>query len=594
MPIDEKRSNAMQDKMNLVWNLNELYTDADECRVQSEELKSRIEKMKRWIGTTIDKDNLKAILDEYFEAKEIAYRALVYGSLCYYRDAKNEEMANFKVEVEQQNANTEAELSFIDAMILGLGEDKTMRMLAENEELEVYRVYLEDLLRKKKHAISTPEKTELLNEISSLNKRYNEILSQVTFSPLEIEGKEIDLTASNAAKYLASRDRETRRLAFENLNRGYEEVEDEVAEILNEIMKRRKRIAAIEGYASVKEASLDKENIQISVIDSLFEVVDRNKNLLQKYMRIKKENMNLDEAHLYDLGVPLDEGIKRKFPIEEGLDLARSAFSILGPVYSNIVDDLLERGHIDAIPNDLKHPSITFSWLGYSFLNYHDSYNDLKNLVHEFGHSINDSLSQNLAFPYRISSVFAGETASITNEILLNRSLLDRAETDEERVFYLAKEIDNFITSVFRQTMYTELEDILYEKIEQGIVLDADLLKTTYLEVLKSYYGDDIVYDDLSGLEWMRVGRMFRWTYYSYTYATGLLIATAVYTRLKDGSTSIEDYIEFLSSGCKEPSLELLGKLGVNFDDTKFMDDSFSVMADDIEKLTTLLCKKRI
>lgn len=579
----------------LKWNLDELFVSMEECQKSFSEVETRIEELRKVDIESLDSNTLKRFLDRIFDCKSLAYKILVYGSLRYYADSNDEEMSNLKVEVEKLNAQTEESLNgLINASLNAVlkGKIDVDTLLKENTRLEEYSYFIRDYLKKAHHSKPSDEKTELLGEISSLNKRYNELLAKVEFSPITVAGKEVELTTANAPKYLASHDRSTREQAFISLNEGYKAHADEAAHILNEIMIRRLRISKIEEYSSVKEQSLDKENIDSRLLDELFSVVHQNRVHLQKYMATKAEYFGLKGAHLYDLGVPLDDGIKKKFPIEEGLKIARESFSLLGTSYSFLADDLIERGHVDAIPDDKKHQTITFSWLGYSFLNYRESYNDLKNLVHELGHSINDSLSQTLAFPYRISTVFAGETASITNEILLNRSLLERAESDEEKVFYLSKEIDNFVTSIYRQTMYTELEDVLYAKVASGITLTPEILNETYMNLLKYYYGDDIVYDELSAYEWMRVGRMYRWTYYSYTYATGLLIANSVYSNLKDGSTPIEDYIDFLSSGCKEDSLKLLSKLGIDFSNAEVMNRGFEVMASDIQDLQKLLTTK--
>lgn len=576
----------------MTWKLEELYITIEECYESFEKIDSRVENLRRYFDTTFTKENLKSILDEFFVCKELANKALVYGSLMFYKDAKNEQMIELKRTVEKKNADVTAALVPLEEKLANL-EDEEFRILFEsNDELADYRQFVFDLKRRKKHTITTDRKTSLQNGIDDLLKKYNDILTNISLGTISVEGKEVELTHANAAKFLAARDGETRKNAFESLNKAYEAKANELADILNEIYATRVEICRIEGYRTVEERALDNENIPATVIDNLLKAVHQNREYLQRYMRAKAKFMNIDGPHLYDLGVPLDFDIKRDFPLEKGLELAKWAFDILGSEYSAVVDDLINRGHIDAVPDDRKHQTITFSWMGYSFLNYHDSYNDLKNLVHEIGHSINDSLSINLLYPYRISSLFAGETASITNEILLNRSLLDHAETDEERCFYLAKEIDNFITSVYRQALYTELEHILYSKAERGEVLDADTIGTTYLNLLKQYYGEDIVYDDLSAFEWTRLGKLFRWSYYSYNYATGLLIANSIYSKLKDGSLPVQKYIDFLASGSKEYSIPLLETVGIDLTNDSVWNRGFEVLKDDIVQLEKFLTVK--
>ncbi len=96
-------------------------------------------------------------------------------------------------------------------------------------------------------------------------------------------------------------------------------------------------------------------------------------------------------------------------------------------------------------------------------MNFKGAYVDLKNLIHELGHIVNYYFSKNnLPFMYEDSTIFIGEIASIVNEILLNRYLYENSTSEEEKLFYLSKEIENYFTSVFKQTMYTEFEQDLY------------------------------------------------------------------------------------------------------------------------------------
>lgn len=170
-----------------------------------------------------------------------------------------------------------------------------------------------------------------------------------------------------------------------------------------------------------------------------------------------------------------------------------------------VVEYLLD-GHIDAEPDENKHQSITFSWHTYSFMNFRGAYIDLKNMIHELGHIVNYYLSKNnLPFLYEDSTIFVGETASIVNEILLNRYLYENSKTDEERIFYLSKEIENYFTSVFKQTMYTEFENNLYN-IKTLSNLTSKILSEKYEKLIKKYYGKNIVYDELSNVEWSRLG----------------------------------------------------------------------------------------
>ena len=236
-----------------------------------------------------------------------------------------------------------------------------------------------------------------------------------------------------------------------------------------------------------------------------------------------------------------------------------------------------------------KIKTCSFSWHTYSFMNFRGRYIDLKNMIHEIGHIVNYYLSKKeLPFIYEDSTVFVGETASIVNEILLNRYLYEHAETDEERIFYLSKEVENYITSVFKQTMYTEYEKILYDYSE-GNTFSPEFLSSEFEKLVKEYYGDGIEYEDIKNNSWMRLGKLYRWSYYPYKYATGLIMASVVVDMILNKKTlSSKDYVKFLSLGSSLYSLDLLKTIGIDLSNEDIIKNGFKVMEEDIERLKDL------
>ena len=304
---------------------------------------------------------------------------------------------------------------------------------------------------------------------------------------------------------------------------------------------------------------------------------------------MKANLLGIKKPHLYDFGVPLDSQLKIKYSFEEAVEIIENALKPLGEEYLEAVRYLL-KNHFDAEVDEKKHQSIIFSWNTYSFMNFRGAYTDLKNMIHELGHIINYYFSKkNLPYIYEDSTVFVGETASIVNEILLNRYLYEHATTKEEKIFYLSKEIENYFTSVFKQTMYTEFENDLYH-LKESKRLTPELLSQRYGKLIRKYYGKNIVYDKQANSEWMRLGHLYRWSYYPYKYATGLLIASSVVqSLLNDRTLSKEEYLQFLSSGSSRYSLDLLKMLHVDFSNLNMIENGFKVLEEDIQRLGKVL-----
>ena len=227
-------------------------------------------------------------------------------------------------------------------------------------------------------------------------------------------------------------------------------------------------------------------------------------------------------------------------------------------------------------------------------MNFRGSYVDIKNMIHEIGHIVNYYLSMNNEpFIYADSTIFIGETASIVNEILLNRYLYNNAKNTSEKIFYLSKEIENYFTSVFKQTMYTEFENNLYE-YKQNNNLTSDILSEMYSNIIKKYYGNNVIYDEVSNIEWTRLGHLYRWSYYPYKYATGLLIASVVVDSLIDKKKlSKKKYIEFLSSGSNNYSLDLLKMINIDLINTDVIKEGFNILLNNINELNDLIKNKR-
>lgn len=579
----------------LQWNLEDVFSDNQSFYDEINNVKQLLEDIKKYENSQLDSTLLLNLLDKKWKIKEKCNNILVYGSLIYYKNINDEECIELKKVAESFNNDINAILKFIDRMILNLGFEKVSSFITENPKLEVYKLALYNLFRLEEHIQSDEVNYQIKENNNSINEQlsiYNNLLRDIEYESINVYGEEIHLTASNFAKYISSRDRETRKQAFFSIYSAFQKEKDNFANLLNKIYGYRIENVILEKYNSVLEKILFEENINPEIINKLIKSVNNNLNLIQKYLKIKSNLLEIEKPHLYDFGVPLDSNLKIKYSLEEAKKIILNALEPLGTEYTEIVK-ILFNGHIDAELDENKHQSITFSWNTYSFMNFRGGYIDLKNMIHEIGHIVNYYLSKKeQPFIYEDSTVFVGETASIVNEILLNRYLYNNADTIEEKIFYLSKEIENYFSSVFKQTMYTEFENELY-KIRTHSELTSEILCEKYFDIINKYYGNDIIYDQISNVEWAKLGHLYRWSYYPYKYATGLLMASVVVNSLIDEKNlSNEDYIKFLSAGSSQYSLDLLKILNIDLVNTNIIESGFNVMKKDIKELQKVLSQK--
>ena len=95
------------------------------------------------------------------------------------------------------------------------------------------------------------------------------------------------------------------------------------------------------------------------------------------------------------------------------------------------------------------------------------------------------------------------------------------------RKYLLNMHLEEFRTTLFRQTMCAEVEDITHKAIESGETLTAEWMCQQYEDLNAQYYGSAVEKDDVIRYEWARIPHFYNASYV-YKYATGYSAATAI------------------------------------------------------------------
>ena len=98
-----------------------------------------------------------------------------------------------------------------------------------------------------------------------------------------------------------------------------------------------------------------------------------------------------------------------------------------------------------------------------------------------WGHSMHSYYTRRTQpFTYGDHSIFTAEVASTVNESLLIRHLLKTEQDEQMKKYLLNYYIEEFRTTLFRQTMFAEFELAAHTEIENGGVLTAAWLNENY------------------------------------------------------------------------------------------------------------------
>ena len=100
-------------------------------------------------------------------------------------------------------------LKFIDRKILALGFKKVSSFIVENPKLEIYKLSLHNLFRLEEHIQPDEISQKIKENCDSVNEQlsiYNNLLRDIEYGIINVDGEKIKITSSNFAKYISSRD----------------------------------------------------------------------------------------------------------------------------------------------------------------------------------------------------------------------------------------------------------------------------------------------------------------------------------------------------------------------------------------------------
>lgn len=482
--------------------------------------------------------------------------------------------------------------------LLSLSEAQMAAFYAECPELELYRRNLDRVFRRRAHTLS-PAEEALLASAGDMASQPDNIYSMfgdadLTFpDAVDAEGEKHPLTHGTFVPLLYSQDRVLRKSAFDAFYGVMRQFRNTCAAILNAQTKQLKFFADARKYPSTLAAALDTTEVPTEVYMNLVDAVRRNLPKMHKYTRLRRKLLGVDELHFYDLYVPIVGDVDMHFTYEEACDLILKALEPMGEDYCNIVRQGLKQRWIDVYENPGKR-SGAYSAGGYSMhpfilLNFQGTLSDVFTLIHEMGHSMHTYLScANQPSCYSEYVIFVAEVASTCNEALLMQYLLKNTTDKRERAYLINYFLEQFRTTLYRQTMFAEFELKANQMTERGEGLTADALCDIYRQLNADYFGPDIVVDEEISLEWARIPH-FYYNYYVYQYSTGYAAAIALSQKiLSGGSEAVEHYLGFLKGGCSKPPIDLLRGAGVDMATAKPIDDAlalFDSLLDEMDEL---------
>ena len=581
------------------WNLDSLYVCDDKWEEDFNEIDKLSDELAKYKGKVTE--NSKTLLNVINLKLNISRKIgnlFTYSKMRLDEDTRKDKYQGLNDRAKGLMVKVEGKLSFIVPEILLLDEKVLKEYINKEDELKVYKHYLEGITRKREHVLS-PQEEAIIAQVGDVADAPQSTFSMLNNADIKFptikdeDGEDVEITHGKFVPLMESKDRRVRKEAFKGLYSTYENFKNTFASTLSSDVKKNIFYSRVRNYNSSLEASLDTNNVSPKVYENLINAVHENLPAMHKYVKLRKEVLELEELHMYDLYTPIVKDVEMKKSYEEGQDLMLKGLKPLGEDYLDTVKEGLNSRWIDVYENKGKR-SGAYSWGTYDsnpfiLLNYQDTLDNVFTLAHEMGHSMHSYYSRkNQPYVYGGYSIFVAEVASTANEALLMDYMLKNTVDKNEKLYLLNHYLEQFRGTVYRQTMFAEFEKLIHEEVENGGALTADKLCKIYKDLNIKYYGPDIVVDEEIALEWARIPH-FYYNFYVFQYATGFSAAVALSQKiLNNEEGALENYLGFLKSGSSDYPINVLKNAGVDMTSKDPVDNAlklFSELVDEMEKL---------
>ncbi len=593
--IPERSEIAEQDK----WAIHDIYATDELWEADLAKAKELIPTYGKFVGKL--GESAQTLLEFCKMEEDVSIMADALGNYAMRRSDEDARVSKYQAMVGQL-MSTYVELgsasSFATPEIMAISDETMEKFYAECPKLERYRRFLTDIRRLREHVLSPAEEKllaaagEMANAPDTIYGMFND--ADIVFPDVEDgEGNKHPLSQGTYIAHMESDDRVLRKNAFEGLYHTYGSFKNTIAAILSSQVKQLEFFAKARKYNSSLEAALSRTNVPVNVYTNLIEAVHKNLDKMHRYVDLRKKLLGVDELHMYDLYCPLVSGCDTKASIDEAKSVIYDALAPLGEDYRAILKEGFENRWIDVYENAGKRSGAYSAGARvhpFVLMNYTGTLDSQFTLAHEMGHALHSYLSNRTQNAIDADYViFVAEVASTCNEALFMEYLLGKTTDKKERSYLINHFLEQFRTTLYRQTMFAEFEMNIGKMAQEGTSLTPDVLNAEYRRLNRLYFGENIILDDEIDMEWMRIPH-FYYNYYVFQYATGYAAAIALSRRiLKEGDRAVKDYIGFLSGGCSKSPIDLLKGAGVDMSTTAPVEEALKLFGELIDEMDELM-----
>lgn len=591
--------NARKDvPVNETWDLSLIFAAEADFEAAVEKAKALADTLeKTYKNALTTPESIAECLALYEELEILLYQTTSYTSLAVSVDYTDTEAQKKDAKMTALAAEIGSRLSFIESEIADAPEEL---IRAAMDKTGRAKHYLAEILREKPHRLSAETEKVLAALSPVFNAPYDIYhmtkLADMKFGSFTVNGKEYPLGYSLFEdEYEYEADTDVRRAAFRAFSDKLREYENTTAATYNTYLTQQRIMAKQRGFADMFEADLFTDHVTREMYDRQIDLItEKLAPAMRKYARLVGKMNKLDRVTFADLKLPLDAEFDPRVTIGESREYVRSALSVLGQDYADMVDEAYDKRWIDFARNVGKETggfcSSPYGCNSYILLSWNNRMADVFTIAHELGHAGHFRLcngAQSL-FDTNVSGYLI-EAPSTMNELLLAQDLL-RKNTDKRFRRWV---LSSLIGHTYYHNFVTHLREAWYQReamniIEQGGAVNAETLSGIFRKNLETFWGDAVELAEGCELTWMRQPHYYMGLY-SYTYSAGLTLATqAALNIAAEGESAVARWRAMLEAGSTRDPLGLAAIAGIDLSTPDALEHTIAYISGIIDEIAAL------
>lgn len=566
------------------WNLKLLYNDINDKDIQRDidESKKNVKLfVKKWKNNNEYLKNPKTLsiaLKEYEELMQeygICTKPSYYLFLSREIDQGNPILKSKENLLHSTCLELENSIQFFLLNISKIPKQK-QKLFLESEDLKIYKHFLLSSFNQAKYLLTDKEekifnlesKTSYANWVNMLS----ELLQKQSIKILNEKGIKKEVSYSEISKYLDSSKKEVRDYTaeqFYKVNNRYAQIAEYE---INSILENKKISDEYRKIPRVDLPRLLSDDMEPNTVDTLRSVVTDSFDISQRFYKLKAKLLKQDSLAYYERNVKVDD-IKQEFSFEKSINIVKEVFKKLDKEFLDIMQMYESQGQYDAYPKRGKEGGAFCVGVGskyptYILLNHNDRLQDVLTIAHESGHGIHTEYSNNQNPLNQGYSTACAEVAStfFENFVLEN---ISESLSEKEKDLLLFKSLEEDVSTIFRQIACYNFELELHKQFRDKGFLSKDDISKIFTQEMSKYLGESVLKDKHMQLGWIYWSHI-RSFFYTYSYASGLLISKYLQNLVKEDTQNIKYVKEFFKAGDSKSPKEIFLDMGMDISKKEF------------------------